>query len=157
MRRQEAAELFLMDLSRQPEGMLLRLRRKGDKEGHILLPQKLEDVVMHHIETLDIHGPLFPAMRRLPSGKVIVLTTPITPDSITKIVRDMTREALGTAYGPHKLRHFFANATWDQGGVVEDIQRQLGHEDQRTTLGYLQRKLRRDRSVAELLDLSDSK
>jgi site-specific recombinase XerD len=153
MRRQEAAELFVMDLVEEPEGLLLTLRRKGDKVGVVLAPAGLETMLRDYVEVLDLEGPLFPTMRRLPRGEIIIGHTAIVPDTITHIIRDMTHAALGTAYGPHRLRHFFANAVWDKGGTVESIQQYLGHEDPKTTRGYLALKPRRDRSAAELIEL----
>ena len=153
MRRQEAGELRAEDLQQEPEALLLRLRRKGDKRDTIIVPAKLEATLTDYIEELGLDGFLFPTMKRMPDGRVIVYERPLTPDSITHIIRGMTQDALGTAYGPHRLRHFFGNEAWESGASIEMIQNYLGHGDQKTTVGYLELKPRRERSAAEMIDL----
>jgi len=156
MRRQEASELRVEDIEQEGNAMLLHLRRKGAKRDSILVPAKLEAALTEYIEAMEIDGFMFPSMRRTPSGEVYVFDRPLTPDSITHIIRAMTERALGVAYGPHRLRHFFGNEAWERGASIEMVQNYLGHSSQKTTLGYLELKPRRERSAAELIDLEDS-
>lgn len=153
IRRQEAAELIHEDIQTASEGTLLYLRRKGNKQDSILLPKKLEAYLFAYLEALEPERFLFPSARRL-EGRVIILDRPVTPDRITTIIRAMTEAVLGTAYGPHRLRHFFANEAYDNGVPVEQIQHYLGHDSATTTMTYIQLKPRRAKSAAEALDLS---
>jgi len=59
--------------------------------------------------------------------------------SVSRIVREAMREgAIKTArLSAHSLRRYALNKVLQGGGTVEDAQRLAGHEDRRTTEGYL--------------------
>lgn len=155
IRREEASELYLRDFYEVEEGIAMTIHRgKGDKDRNMLLHRNLESDFAYYIEEVGITGPLFPAMYRR-NNEVILRNKPLAPGSISHLLLEITEKILGKPYSPHKLRHFFATATYEAGASIEDIQEALGHEDPRTTRGYIKRKLTRKRSVAELLDLKD--
>jgi site-specific recombinase XerD len=62
---------------------------------------------------------------------------PLLTRSIYHMIHDRARTLLGRNLSPHKLRHTCASFLLYHGAQLETIQKQLGHEDIRTTMIYL--------------------
>lgn len=151
IRREEAVQLMVGSFTKELEGLLMQFRRKGDKATALLIPGGLEKALQIYVDELHLTGPLFPAMRRYGS-RIDVLDRALTADAVTHIVLRMTRETLGSGYGPHCLRHCFATVALEKGATIDMVQEYLGHENARTTRRYAHLKPSRKRSAAELID-----
>lgn len=55
---------------------------------------------------------------------------------MTKMVRARSLEALGRKVSPHALRRTFITAALEEGAPLHVVQRYVGHDDPRTTMGY---------------------
>ena len=59
---------------------------------------------------------------------------PLQPDSVSAIIRRLSRQCGGRAYGPHAIRHWVAESWVDAGATPNDVQHKLNHERVETTM-----------------------
>lgn len=58
-------------------------------------------------------------------------------NSITKIVKKYSKEALGYSISPHKLRSGLCSILYDEWGDIEKVRRAIGHANVSTTQRYI--------------------
>jgi len=157
IRREEAAELRADSFSVAPDGgWQVELRRKGDKVQTLLIPDDLQPPVRGYVERWNLGAYLFPSAHGGLTGDAQpVLTSPLHPDEVTRIVRKRTEEILGQARAPHALRSTFITVALDRGVPLADVQAFAGHEDPSTTVRYRDSELKRERSAAQFVSYDE--
>lgn len=61
---------------------------------------------------------------------------PLTKSSITDMIRSLSTNTMGIAYGPHSIRHAVGHALAKAGVPVTVTQQKLGHQNPENTLIY---------------------
>lgn len=101
----------------------LRIKGKGNKVRHVFLP----DFLIKHFN-FGSSDYLFTNLQ----GK------PILADRVRKIVQKRLKlTGLNKWVSPHTFRRSLATNLYNRGGKLETIQKQLGHSNIQTTLGYI--------------------
>lgn len=63
--------------------------------------------------------------------------TRINEDSVSEIVKKYTKDALGYAISPHKIRSAFCTILYEQTGDIEFVRDAVGHSNVATTQRYI--------------------
>ena len=142
-RRSELVGLDFEDIERQPEGIVIHLRRsKTDQEGagrEIAIPSgsKLRAVALLDAWTTSAGiaaGPLFRPFSR--GGRV--LPSRLTDNAVGKIVKHYAA-AVGLdpkLFGGHSLRAGFVTSALERGADLMRVMDQTGHTQVQTLKGY---------------------
>ncbi len=141
IRAAEAAALQVPDLRQIFGGELSLHIRKGKGSKARLVPYGGMDWVLimvdKYLESINIGaGPVFRGFYR---GYAKVRKNNLTVRAIENIVGDypvMIRGNL-TSITPHDLRRTYARMMYQAGMDLVKIQQNMGHEDSKTTLGYI--------------------
>ncbi|BBL78889.1 hypothetical protein RxyAA322_07430 [Rubrobacter xylanophilus] len=140
LREAEVVQLRVGDFREHGEGVLLRVRGKGDKVRNVPVSPELWSLVQRYIlssgrslsSRVDAGKPLFPS--RVGRDK------PLTTRSIQNIVKKYVRAAgINKPISPHSIRHTVGtNMAMNQAPLLV-IQQFLGHSDPKTTMRYIRR------------------
>lgn len=129
MRVGEMASLDLSDIDLGEK--LVRLRGKGKKERSVPFGNKAAESLKSYLAKRDHPVKSEKALFLGKSGKRL------TDRSIRRIVVKYAREyGIGSAIGPHTLRHTYASHLLQQGADLRVIQELLGHASLSTTQKY---------------------
>ena len=160
MRRSEIAGLDLDDLTYEPEGLIVRIKkskRDQDGEGRFVAvprgrrPETCPVRAVHAWMELasEDAGPLFTRLDRAGDGQRI------TGKAIARVVkRRAERAGLDPAmFSGHSLRRGFATETARAGAAERDIARTTGHRSLQVLRSYVEEGTRFERCAAGVLDL----
>jgi site-specific recombinase XerD len=158
IRRSEASGILVADFSQRDGHQALTVRGKGNK---VRVVKIAPDVLRCCQEWLGASGrqwtakePLFVALRKVAAGYKPASDTPLTVDSIWKIVLKRVEEAgLSAHITPHSLRHTFVTLALDGGAPLHKVQYAAGHADPRTTERYHRQKENLDDNAADYVRL----
>jgi site-specific recombinase XerD len=141
IRAAEAAALQIPDLRQEFGGELSLHVRHGKGSKARLIPYGGMDWVLilvdRYLETVHITaGPVF---RGFYKGYKKVRKTSLTVRAIEDIVGNYPMLIGGTltSIAPHDLRRTYARMMYQAGMDLVKIQQNMGHEDSKTTLGYI--------------------
>jgi len=160
MRRSEIAGLDMRDLTFEPEGIIITIRKsKRDQEGR---GRQVPVPFGKHGSTCPVRaircwmqasgirsGPLF--VRLDPAGH----GERINPKTVAAVVkRTAARAGLDpTFFGGHSLRRGFATETARAGAAERDIARTTGHASMQVLRGYIEQGRAFESAAAKVLDL----
>lgn len=136
LRRIEVARANRGDLVHRSGQLLLRIQQKGhlSKDGWVVIWPGVERLLRPWLAahpSTEPDSPLFPSLSRRDYG------TPLTPRSISRIVRNRLDTIGLTDYSTHSLRHAFATIALTSDDVdLRDVQHALGHNSVTTTERY---------------------
>lgn len=122
MRRGEVCKVHRDDLALTPQGWLLTIIGKGDKERVIPVPDRLADILIHHIDTHGADGWAFPS----PGGGHLT----------DHWVGTLCSRALPDGYTLHKLRHRALTRTYETTKDILLTAKLAGHSSVATTQQY---------------------
>lgn len=129
---------------------------KGYKENRLPMPPRTWQILEAWLEIRRALNPdpdhdyLFANNRLTPGNRF----APLTVGGITSMIRRLSKEASGHAYGPHSMRHWFGQAQFDAGTPATVIQAIMGHSDVQTTLAhYSNQDYERMRAILEKTEL----
>jgi len=156
IRREEACELRADAVQAAPPeegGLALDLVRKGDRHETLLLPLDVGEALTAYVERWNLGGYLFLSCPRglAPEAAQRQGAAPMSPDDVTAAVQARTRAILGRRRSPHALRHTFVTTALDAGAPLHEVQRFVGHASPATTERYIDRRISRRTSPAELV------
>ncbi len=145
IRRSEAAGILMGDFEHREGHATLTIRGKGNKKR---IAKISPEVLRCCREWMAASGrkptprtALFVALKKTRKGYAVASETPLTADSIWKIVLKRVREAeLEAHITPHSLRHTFVTLALDGGAPLHKVQYAAGHADPRTTERYHRQK-----------------
>ena len=131
------------------------LTTKGDNELRLPLPPELAYHLHHWIEL----------RQTLPAGHKFVFTTarpnqfnqhtPIHVDSISSMIKRLSKKVSGTEYGPHAIRHWFGQHQADNRIPPTLLRDLMGHSDVKITLDhYYNQDFDRMKRVLEQTDMA---
>lgn len=141
LRVSEACALEISDIDFSNHKVYIR-DGKGGRHRETILPQKLIVELSAYIAERRPVKWLFPSRRAIYEADtlfpIVVKTRPISPRS-AQYEFDLARSQLNLAglVTIHSLRHSFATHLVEYSMPVFSVQRLLGHQHLRTTLGYL--------------------
>jgi len=126
----------------------LRVLRKGSKRQELIMPNSITMSLHEYVNAFGLEDGhfLFMVVRK---GGMILPERPLSVDDMTRIVRERSMAALGTACAPHAWRATFATTAIMAGVPLEQVQRYMGHEKLETTLLYFNDLPTRETSAAE--------
>lgn len=136
VRRGDIARLTLRRVSLREDWIVFRV--KGDNEVRLPLPPETAGILAAWLElrtrlTPDTpHTYVFTAVREDEHDRY----RPLSPDAIAAMIRRLSEEVCGTAYGPHSIRHWFGQQQADRRippTLLRDI---MGHSDVKITLDF---------------------
>lgn len=76
---------------------------------------------------------------------------PMSRNSLVNLIKKYTKEALGKALSPHKIRAGVCTILFDETGSVEMVRRFVGHSSIRTTERYIVTSMEERKQCAEML------
>jgi integrase len=135
LRRFEALSLFLDDLDMRPDGWLVTVIGKGNKERTVGVPVGAAAFVRDWLEKRGQEpGPLFYPVRK--NGAIAIQPKPMTTRVGNSVVERRLRAAGVPRFSPHDLR---ATSTTILAGLLDVFQTMdwAGHQDANTTRGYV--------------------
>jgi len=124
MRRGEVAKVHESDLIADPDGHLLKIIGKGNKERVIPVPASLADEIAAHIKTYGRNGWCFPSTEK-PHG-------PLSAHWIGHLIS----KALPDGYTMHKLRHRALTQVYERTHDIVLTAGVAGHSSVNTTQAY---------------------
>jgi len=137
LRRIEVARAIRSDLVNQGGQLLLRIQQKGHhaKDAYVVIWPGVERIIRPWLTESPYkspESPLFPSLSKRDTG------SPLTPRSISRIVRKRL-DAIGLKdHSTHSLRHGFATIALSSDDVeLRDVQHALGHSQVTTTERYI--------------------
>ncbi|HEY3414750.1 MAG TPA: tyrosine-type recombinase/integrase [Armatimonadota bacterium] len=158
IRRSEVSGILLGDFAQREGHETLTVRGKGNKVRVVkVAPDVLRtcrEWVAASRRTWTPKEPLFVALRKTAAGYKPAATTPLTVDSIWKIVLRRVDDAGLTAHiTPHSLRHTFVTLALEGGAPLHKVQYAAGHADPRTTERYHRQKENLDDNAVDYVRL----
>lgn len=78
--------------------------------------------------------------------------TPMSPTSVTKVVKKYTASALGKPLSPHKLRAGYATILYNKTHNLEFVRRAIGHSNISTTQRYVVTKGEERKQAADIIN-----
>ncbi len=146
LRRAELAALGRGDWV--PEGALLRVLGKGDKEREVpLAPGAVAALADWLAVRGNTDGPLFVPINK--GGRITQRR--VTEQMIYNVLAKRAREAGVDDLSPHDLRRTYVGDLLDRGADIATVQRLAGHADVSTTARYDRRGGAARRAAADLL------
>ncbi len=137
LRRIEVTRALRSDLIHQGGQLLLRIQQKGHhaKDAWVVIWPDVERIVRPWLTQSPFkrpEDPLFPSLSKRDAG------SPLTPRSVSRIVRHRL-DAIGLSdHSTHSLRHAFATIALSSDDVdLRDVQHALGHSQVTTTERYV--------------------
>jgi len=137
LRRIEVTRALRSDLIHQGGQLLLRIQQKGHhaKDAFVVIWPDVERIIRPWLTQSPFkrpEDPLFPSLSKRDSG------SPLTPRSVSRIIRHRL-DAIGLSdYSTHSLRHAFATIALSSDDVdLRDVQHALGHSQVTTTERYV--------------------
>jgi integrase/recombinase XerD len=154
LRRSETAGIRLGDFSERQGHTILTVRGKGAKVRVVKIAPEVLRCCREWVEASGrgwhAAEPLFVALKRKGQRWVVASDTPLTVDSIWKVVLRRVDEAgLSTRITPHSLRHTFVTLALEGGAPLHKVQYAAGHADPRTTERYHRSKENLDDNAAD--------
>ena len=147
LRVSEVAKLKVSDLDRERRVIWVR-GGKGHKDRQVMLAEPLREVLAAYWKWKRPVEWLFPGKKA---------DCPIATGSVFKLCEAAAKKAgIAKPVHPHSLRHAFATHLLDEGVNLLVIQALLGHENLRTTAGYLHLSDSAIRSTKSPLESLDS-
>ena len=158
IRRGEASGILLGDFTQRDGHESLSVRGKGNKVRVVKIAPDVLRVCREWVtasqRTWTPKEPLFVALRKSEGSYKPASNTPLTVDSIWKIVLKRVDEAGLTAnITPHSLRHTFVTLALEAGAPLHKVQYAAGHADPRTTERYDRQKGNLDDNAADYVRL----
>lgn len=158
IRRGEASGILLGDFTQRDGHESLSVRGKGNKVRVVKIAPDVLRVCREWVtasqRTWTPKEPLFVALRKSAGSYKPASNTPLTVDSIWKIVLKRVDEAGLTAnITPHSLRHTFVTLALEAGAPLHKVQYAAGHADPRTTERYDRQKGNLDDNAADYVHL----
>lgn len=151
IRNEEFCKLRVKDLCRDSilGGYYLKIDGKGNKKRNVPVIEKVVETIrmfrkargLVPIEVADKDSPLFTTNR----GKAFSVTylSRYVKEEIKALPEGILSEEVTIT--PHVFRHAFAIISNMHGINLNDISRSLGHEDQKTTMIYLEKIFEKER------------
>jgi integrase/recombinase XerC len=137
LRRIEIVRALRSDLIHRNGQLLLRIQQKGHlaKDSFVVIWPDVERIIRPWLSQMPFkqpEDPLFPSLSKRDSG------SPLTPRSVSRLIRNRL-DAIGlTDYSTHSLRHAFATIALASDDVdLRDVQSALGHSQVTTTERYV--------------------
>lgn len=145
-RRAEVARLKVADLDLATDKKTYRVKVKGSKLQHFNLPEACHAAILEHwisanrLKSLTSESAVFGPLPD--AGGAPATLDPhrcLTVDQVAKILkRNARRAGLDPAkFKLHGLRHMFAQDLDSANARLQDIQKELGHENPNTTAIYI--------------------
>jgi len=137
LRRIDVARAVRSDLVNQGGQLLMRIQQKGHhaKDAYVVIWQGVERIIRPWLTESpykDTDSPLFPSLSKRDTG------SPLTPRSISRIVRKRLDVTGLKDHSTHSLRHAFATIALSSDDVdLRDVQHALGHSQVTTTERYV--------------------
>ncbi len=133
LRRTEIASILLKKIDR--EGRTIRILGKGNKERIIYPSEHVWSLLEDWLEIRGKDGcrELFCTVRK--AGHIDV-TTPITGNTVYKVLRRLGLEAGIDGFTPHDLRRTFATRMFEAGADTNVVRQAMGHSSIATTQRY---------------------
>ena len=145
LRRIEIVRILRHDLIHQGGQLLLRIQQKGHhaKDAFVVIWPDVERIIrpwLTHSPFKHPDSPLFPSLskRDMGNNNGHPAGSPLTPRSVSRIVRHRL-DAIGLSdHSTHSLRHAFATIALSSDDVdLRDVQHALGHSQVTTTERYV--------------------
>jgi len=137
LRRIEIVRILRRDLVHQGGQLLLRIQQKGHhaKDAWVVIWPDVERIIRPWLTQSPFkrpEEPLFPSLSKRDTG------SPLTPRSVSRIIRGRL-DAIGLKdHSTHSLRHAFATIALSSDDVdLRDVQHALGHSQVTTTERYI--------------------
>jgi len=137
LRRIEIVRALREDLIHRSGKLVLRIQQKGHqaKDAWVVIWPAVERIIRPWLTKSPFKrpsDPIFPSLSKRDTG------SPLTPRSLSRIVRKRL-DAIGLGdYSTHSLRHAFATIALASDGVdLRDVQHALGHSQVTTTERYV--------------------
>ena len=142
LRRSELVALVPDDVTREPRGLVVRLRRsKTDQTGRGIekVVPALPDEQLDPVRALDAWLAVRPPHARALFCGVRARTERLSPSTVEARLEELLLRAgiTGGNYGPHSLRAGWATEAAARGARVEQIQQHLGHASPSMALRYV--------------------
>lgn len=158
IRRSEAAGILLGDFAQRDGHETLTVRGKGNKTRVVKIAPDVLRCCRAWVEASgrewSAKAPLFVALRKTATGFRAGSVTPLTVDSIWKVVLKRVKQAgIGARITPHSLRHTFVTLALAGGAPLHKVQYAAGHADPRTTERYDRQKGNLDDNAADYVRL----
>jgi integrase/recombinase XerD len=145
LRRIEIVRIERRDLIHQGGQLLLRIQQKGHhaKDAFVVIWPDVERIIRPWLTQTPFkrpEDPLFPSLSKRDTGNGNPHPTgsPLTPRSVSRIIRGRL-DAIGLSdHSTHSLRHAFATIALSSDSVdLRDVQHALGHSQVTTTERYV--------------------
>lgn len=139
LRRAEIAALTVGDLHQNRGFDSLRVIRKGGRRDALAINPQTAARLRAYLEAAghgaDMDGPMFRPLRH--NGKQSQARRAMSPDAIDRLVRKYAA-AIGQArgYSAHSMLATFITTALENGALLEDVQKAVGHRDPSTTKLY---------------------
>jgi integrase/recombinase XerC len=136
LRRIEIVRALRSDLVPRNGQLLLKVQQKGHlaKDSWVVIWPDVERILRPWLAQSPYHlpdSPLFPSLSKRDSG------SPLTPRSVSRLIRDRLDTIGLTDFSTHSLRHAFATIALTSDDVdIRDVQHALGHSQVTTTERY---------------------
>lgn len=139
---------------------LLILHVKGDKDVPLPLPPETEHLlcawlaIRHRLDPDPPHDFVFTTNRTSPGKRY----GPMAPESVATVIKRLSAQVSGKAYGPHSIRHWRGQDLADKRLPPTVVQAILGHSDVKITLDhYYNQDAERLRAILEENELLKGK
>lgn len=134
LRVSEALRAAVPDLGESNDHRVLKVRRKGQKDGLTPLSPSFADVVDRFLDGRS-SGPLIVRLDR--SRRVVVPVVGISRQTAFDRIKALALWAgVNPEISPHSLRHGFITTALEEGAKLDVVQLAVGHSSPTTTMRY---------------------
>lgn len=134
LRVSEALRAAVPDLGRSNGHRVLKVRRKGQKDGLTPLSPTVDDVLARYLEGRS-SGPILARLDR--NRRVVVPVVGISRQTAFDRIKTLALWAgVNPEISPHSLRHGFITTALEDGAKLDVVQIAAGHSSPTTTMRY---------------------